>query len=67
LKTSRLDEVIHRVEYFRKEGRMTRLSTWQDFAAQSGRADTLWTYDTRRGFLAAKTYADSNVSVRPTT
>ena len=34
------------------QGRMTCLSTWQDFAAQSGRADTRWTYDTRRGWLA---------------
>jgi RHS repeat-associated protein len=42
------------------QGRMTRLSTWQDFAAQSGRADTHWSYDSRRGWLVAKTYADSN-------
>ena len=49
------------VEYaYDNQGRRIRLSTWQDFAGQVGRADTLWTFSPSRGFLAAKTYADSN-------
>ena len=41
-------------------GRMATLTTWQNFAANSGAAVTTWNYDPYQGFLAGKVYADGN-------
>jgi RHS repeat-associated protein len=35
---------------------MKTLSTWKNFAANSGQAVTSWNYDANRGFLTSKTY-----------
>jgi RHS repeat-associated protein len=42
------------------QGRMIRMTTWQDFAADEGQAVTTWRYDSQRGQLQAKRYADGN-------
>ena len=41
-------------------GRMATMTTWQNFAANSGAAVTTWNYDPYQGFLAGKVYADGN-------
>ncbi|MBI5770482.1 MAG: RHS repeat-associated core domain-containing protein [Verrucomicrobia bacterium] len=47
------------VEYaYDPQGRVKTLTTWQSFAADSGRAVTTWNYDPLRGFLLNKRYAD---------
>ena len=39
-------------------GRMKTLKTWQHFASDTGAAVTTWNYDSQRGFLLVKLYAD---------
>ena len=38
---------------------MTNMTTWQNFAADSGRAVTTWAYHPQRGWLSAKRYQDN--------
>src|SRR5262249_7688204 len=40
-------------------GRMKTMKTWQNFAANSGTAVTIWNYDPYRGLLASKRYNDN--------
>lgn len=47
------------VEYGYARGRLASLTTWQDFAGDSGRAVTTWSYDLG-GRLTAKRYADGH-------
>lgn len=48
------------VEYaYDPQGRMKTLTTWQNFAGDSGKAVTTWNYDLQRGWLLNKRYADS--------
>jgi len=48
------------VEYtYDYAGRMKTLKTWQDFANDSGAAVTTWNYDSQRGFMTFKRYADN--------
>jgi RHS repeat-associated protein len=48
------------VEYtYDYAGRMKTMKTWQNFAANSGTALTTWNYDSGRGWLANKRYADN--------
>jgi RHS repeat-associated protein len=48
------------VEYtYDYAGRMKTLKTWQDFANDSGAAVTIWNYDSQRGFMTSKRYADN--------
>jgi RHS repeat-associated protein len=42
------------------QGRMTTMQTWQNYAANSGTATTTWNYDSYRGWLASKIYADGH-------
>ena len=44
---------------FTAQGRMSTMKTWQDFAGNSGTATTTWNYDSARGWLASKRYADN--------
>lgn len=47
------------VEYtYDAQGRLQSLVTWQDFAAETGRAETTWRYEPQRGWLVGKAYAD---------
>jgi RHS repeat-associated protein len=39
-------------------GRMQTMTTWQNYAANSGTAVTTWNYDLYQGFLTNKAYAD---------
>ena len=49
------------VEYtYDYAGRMKPLTTWQDFAADSGKAITTWNYHSTRGWLTSKHYHDGN-------
>ncbi len=41
------------------QGRVKTLTTWQDFAGESGAAVTTWHYHPQRGWLEGKTYADN--------
>lgn len=41
------------------QGRIKTLTTWQNFAGDSGRAVTTWIYDAARGWPVEKRYADS--------
>lgn len=48
------------VEYtYDLHGRMKTMTTWQNATSSSGAAITTWNYDTQRGWLAQKLYADS--------
>ncbi len=40
------------------QGRRTNMTTWKNFAADSGKATTTWKYDGYRGFLTNKVYDD---------
>jgi RHS repeat-associated protein len=40
-------------------GRMRTQKTWQDFNNNSGAAVTTWNYDSQRGFMTSKRYADN--------
>ena len=40
-------------------GRLKTLKTWQDFDNDSGAAITTWNYDSQRGFMTSKRYADN--------
>ncbi len=44
------------------QGRMVAMTTWQNFAGDSGKATTTWQYDPQRGTLASKTYSQKSVS-----
>jgi RHS repeat-associated protein len=47
------------VEYaYDSQGRLRSLTTWQDFAADRGRALTTWNYDRLRGWLLSLRHAD---------
>ncbi|MBM3852188.1 MAG: hypothetical protein FJ399_03435, partial [Verrucomicrobia bacterium] len=47
------------VEYtYDVRGRPKTMTTWQDFAGDSGRAVTTWDYDDERGWLSGKRHAD---------
>jgi len=39
--------------------RVKTMTTWQDFAADAGKAVTTWNYDPQRGWLLGKRYADN--------
>jgi YD repeat-containing protein len=45
------------------QGRMRTLKTWQNKTASTGAAVTTWAYDSRRGWLTAKTYEGRTTSV----
>lgn len=48
------------VEYaYDAQGRMVSMTTWQDFAGNTGAATTTWAYDPASGRLVAKRYADN--------
>jgi RHS repeat-associated protein len=48
------------VEYtYDSQGRIKTLKTWQDFAGNAGTATTTWNYDSQRGWLNNKRYADN--------
>jgi RHS repeat-associated protein len=48
------------VEYtYDAQGRMKTLTTWQNFAADTGKSVTTWNYNAQRGWLDNKRYADS--------
>lgn len=48
------------VEYtYDPQGRVKTLTTWQNFAGDSGKAVTTWNYDAQRGFLLNKHYDDN--------
>jgi RHS repeat-associated protein len=48
------------VEYtYDPQGRMKTLTTWQNATSSTGAAVTTWNYDTQRGWLTQKLYADS--------
>lgn len=42
------------------QGRMTNMTTWQDYATGAGAAVTTWQHDAYRGFMTNKLYADGN-------
>lgn len=47
------------VEYtYDGQRRLKSMTTWQDFAGDTGRATTTWNYDVDRGFLLNKRYPD---------
>jgi YD repeat-containing protein len=47
------------VEYaYDLQGRVASLTTWRDFAGDSGRATTVWRYSNERGFLVGKSFAE---------
>jgi RHS repeat-associated protein len=47
------------VQYsYDSQGRMTNMTTWQDYATSTGSANTAWKYDGYRGFMTNKLYAD---------
>lgn len=49
------------VEYtYDPQGRVKTLTTWQNFAGDSGKATTTWNYDPARGLLQNKRYADGS-------
>ena len=41
-------------------GRMKTMTTWTNFASNTGAAVTAWNYDPYRGWLTGKTYADGH-------
>jgi RHS repeat-associated protein len=48
------------VEYtYDLQGRMKTLTTWQNATSSTGAAVTTWNYDSQRGWLTQKLYADS--------
>ena len=48
------------VEYtYDPQGRVKTLTTWQNFAGDTGKAVTTWNYDPARGLLQNKRYADN--------
>ncbi len=49
------------VEYaYDAQGRMKTLTTWQDFAGETGAATTTWNYHSQRGWLENKRHHDNN-------
>lgn len=40
------------------QGRLKTLTTWQDYTGDTGKAVTTWNYDSSRGWLVSKKYAD---------
>ncbi len=50
---------IYPVQYaYNGQGRMTTMTTWQNFIGNSGSAVTSWNYDSYRGWLVSKYYAN---------
>ncbi len=49
--------VVYTYDY---AGRMKTLTTWKDFAGNSGAATTTWNHAANRGFLTSKVYDDSS-------
>ena len=47
------------------QGRMTAMTTWKDFAGDTGKATTTWQFDPQRGQLASKTYSPESVPSVP--
>lgn len=48
------------VEYvYDSQSRLQTMTTWQDFAGDTGKAVTTWNYTPDRGFLTNKRYADN--------
>lgn len=48
------------VEYaYDSQSRLKTMTTWQDFTGDTGTAITTWNYDSQRGFLENKRYADN--------
>lgn len=43
---------------YSSQGQLKTMTTWQNYAGNTGAAITTWTYDPARGFLTGKTYAD---------
>ena len=41
-------------------GRMKTMTTWQNYAGNTGSATTTWNYDAQRGLPASKAYADTS-------
>jgi len=51
---------LYPVEYtYDAQGRMRTMTTWQNFAGNSGTATTRWNYDPYRGWLGSKDYPDA--------
>jgi RHS repeat-associated protein len=50
---------VHPVEYkYDAQGRQTNMTTWQNYSAGTGTANTAWKYDALRGFMTNKVYTD---------
>jgi RHS repeat-associated protein len=48
------------IEYtYDAQGRVKTITTWQNFAGDTGKAVTTWNYDSARGWLLNKRYADN--------
>ena len=47
-------------------GRMKTMKTWQNFAGNTGTAVTTWNYDTGRGWLLSKDYANASTGAAGT-
>ena len=50
----------HQEYTYDSQGRVTTLSTWQNYASSIGNAVTTWNYDPARGWLVSKLYADGS-------
>ena len=48
------------VKYEYQQGRMTKMTTWEDYDGDSGKSVTEWEYDEQRGWLIEKRYPDGN-------
>jgi YD repeat-containing protein len=52
---------VYPVAYgYDSQGRMRSMTNWSSFSGQTGARVTTWQYDTNRGFLTRKLYADTN-------
>jgi hypothetical protein len=52
---------VYPVEYtFDYAGRLSTMTTWQDYASSAGAAVTQWKYESTRGFLTNKVYQGTN-------
>ena len=56
------------VEYtYDPQGRVKTMKTWQDFTGNAVTAITTWNYDSQRGWLLSKDYADATTGAAGTT
>jgi RHS repeat-associated protein len=56
------------VEYsYDAQSRMKTMKTWRNFVSNTGSAVTTWNYDSNRGWLLSKDYADASTGVAGTT